>query len=163
MDLTDINDLAERAERHQEDIIEFSVRYSRALDGYQHSEAGEVPGELDDVSAQELYRETTRFVAQIEKHENRLEELEQAARALERISDHRFIPDSELSKDQVKNYLGDVYSSHRENLDHAWDVVFRAEQVEEAPSPMRTRSDLKRDFEPFEENMEMLVALEKGY
>lgn len=164
MGLQEINRVVEEAERQKNEVIQFSVIYSEALDGYRHSRhAGEVPGDLEPVSAQELYHETRKFVERIDKHERWMEKLEEVERALDRVNDHHFLPESELTREQVQNYLQNVYEDYEENLDHAREVCFRGESVQEAMSLMDIKSDLRRDPDPFRENLEIISMLEKGY
>lgn len=164
MELEEIDEIVGQAEQNKDNIIEASFRYSRKLDGYKHSlNADTVPDGLEEVSPQELYRETKRFVESIEEHEETIRNLEEAGRALERISDHRLMPGQNISKESVQSRFSEVYDVYEENLEHAADVSWRGEQVPDAPDPLSLRSQNRRDTDPIEENLKLFGLLEKGY
>lgn len=162
-DLREVDQVVEEADKSRGELLDAAARYSEAMNGYQHMRAGELPESLEPVSANELYREAKLFVNRIEEHRERIKTLREAKRGLETISDHLTIPGEDINAERLEKHVSELYETYMEDLEKANRVANRGEKMPGTPNPVYMKSDLVRDFDPFEENMSMIQLLEQGY
>lgn len=158
MDLKQIYDLTEDAEKIEPNLVSQSQRYGNIIDFYHHTEDNSCEIDGPPISKEQLLEETLYIAEIIEEYENMFHRLEDAMEEIEDCSNHNFIDGQKIDRYSVTERLDSVLKSYSDHLGEAMEICNRTAYDPSIPNPLIIKSRRQNNVQP-ENSLEELIDI----